>query len=309
MNNAVLYIITVLIWGTTWFAIKLQIGHAPNEISIFYRGALAAICLFVWCKINKYSLRFKLKDHLFLCGLGLSMFSLHYIFVFKATHYIVSGVIAVVFSGVSFLSILNNFIFFRQKPSLNVVLGALIGVGGLCVFFGDEITQVADGHTFLKGLMLACIAALIFSLGGSFSKRNNNKGLETIPAMTMGMIYGSIMILVYILTQSSQFVLPASYIYWMSLIYLVVPGSIVAFLCYLKLIKNIGPELAGYTMVLTPIVALIVSWALEGYEWSLTDLVGLACVIVGNVLVMRKKSITKLFTAKPMPATAVKTCG
>jgi drug/metabolite transporter (DMT)-like permease len=69
----------------------------------------------------------------------------------------------------------------------------------------------------------------------------------------------------------------------------VFPGSIIAFLCYLKLVKDMGPEQAGYTTVLFPIVALLVSWALEGYEWSMADLLGLALVITGNVLVMRKK--------------------
>src|SRR5262245_5237964 len=109
MNNVLLYIVTVLIWGTTWFAIKLQIGHAPDLISILYRAVLAALCLLAWCTIKGFSLRFKLKDHIFLCGLGLSMFSLHYLFLFNAMHYLVSGVSAIVFSSVSFFNILNNF--------------------------------------------------------------------------------------------------------------------------------------------------------------------------------------------------------
>lgn len=295
MSNVFLYILTVLIWGTTWFAIKLQTGYAPNEVSIFYRAFLAAVCLLVWCKISKLSLRFKVIDHMFLCGLGLSMFSLHFIFVYSATKHIVSGVIAVVFAGVSFLSILNNYIFFRVKPSFNVSVGALIGISGLCVFFWDQIAHISQEGNFLKGFMLASIGTLIFSLGSSISKRNHNKGLKIIPTMTMGMVYGTLAIFVYTIIQSSSFVLPSSVAYWTSLLYLVLLGSIVAFLCYLKLIKNIGPELAGYTTVLFPIVALSVSWALEGYHWSTTHLLGLGFVILGNILVLRKKSLSELF--------------
>ena len=110
MNNVFLYVLTVLIWGTTWFAIKMQVGHAPNEVSIAYRAALAAILLLSWCKYKRFSLRFRLKDHLFLCALGLSMFSVHLLFVYGASQYLVSGVISVVFSIVSFLSIFYNFI-------------------------------------------------------------------------------------------------------------------------------------------------------------------------------------------------------
>lgn len=290
MNTLILYIITVLIWGTTWFAIKLQTGHAPDEISILYRGALAALILLLWCQVKGLSLRFSLKNHLFLGLLGLSMFSLHYLFVYNATNYLVSGVIALVFSGVSFLSIVNNFIFFRIKPSPNTIIGSFIGIGGLCIFFWNEMTQVSRQNNFLKGLALAGIGTIIFSLGSSISKRNNNQQLEIIPSMTMGLIYGTVVMLIYTLVQSNPFVLPTNIIYWVSLLYLVIPGSIVAFLCYLQLIKNIGPEMAGYTTVLFPIVALIISGVYEGYQWSSTHLLGLLLVIIGNILVMKKKS-------------------
>lgn len=307
MNNTILlYVFTVLVWGTTWFAIKLQLGHAPDEISILYRAALAAIFLLAWCKIYKFNLRFSIKDHVYLCGLGLSMCSLHYLFVYEATEYIVSGLIAVVFSGVSFLNILDNFIFFRTKPCLNVCLGALIGISGLCLFFWNEISQATFEDNTLKGLGLAAIGTVIFSLGSSISKRNNNKGLDIIPSLAMAMVYGTLAILIYTVTQSSQFVLPNSIVYWASLLYLVIVGSILAFISYLKLVKNIGPELAGYANVLFPVVALIVSWALEGYEWSVTDLVGLVFVILGNIIVMRKKSLQEIFISTRLPVIEVK---
>ncbi|MBY0292963.1 MAG: DMT family transporter [Alphaproteobacteria bacterium] len=298
MNNAILYILVVLVWGTTWFAIKLQIGHAPDEISILYRAALAAIFLLTWCKIKKFSLRFKLGDHVFLCALGLSMFSLHNLFIYNATNYIISGIIAVIFSGVSFLSIVNNFLFFRTKPSFNVSLGALIGISGLCVFFWGEITRTTLQNNTLKGLGLAAIGTLIFSLGGSISRRNHNKGLDIIPSLAIGMVYGTFAAFIYTLAQSSPFVLPKSAVYWGSLLYLVILGSIVAFLCYLKLIKNIGPELAGYTAVLIPVVALIISSSLEEYTWSTAHLLGLVFVILGNIIVMRKKSLGEIFISK-----------
>lgn len=294
MNNALLYIITVLIWGTTWYAIKLQLGHAPDEISIFYRAGLAAFCLVAWCKMKGISLRFKAKDHLFLCLLGLSMFSLHYLFVYNATNYIVSGVIAVIFSATSFLNIFNNYLFFKTKPHLNIVLGVLLGFGGLCIFFWHEFTQVSFQNTTLKGFLLAGVGTIIFSFSSSISKRNNQRGLAILPCMTMGMIYGTLAMFIYTLFQPYSFVFPASGVYWMSLLYLVIPGSIVAFLFYLQLIKNIGPELAGYTTVLFPVVALGVSSVLENYEWSFLHFLGLSLVISGNILVMSKKKNASL---------------
>lgn len=290
MTNVMLYLITVMVWGTTWYAIKLQGDYAPASISILYRSLLAATILLAWCKLRSISLRFSWRDHLFLCMLGLSMFSLHYIFGYYATHYIVSGLIAVIFSVTSFLNILYNFIFFQIKPSLQLILGALMGIGGLCLFLGHELREIDWHADTLHGILLVSISALIFSLGSSISKRNSNQGLAVIPTITMGMMYATAAMLMYNLAIMQPLVFPVSIVYWSSLLYVVIAGSIIAFVCYLKLIQNIGPALAGYTSVLSPLVALMVSWQLEGYAWSLIALLGLILILTGNILIMRKRS-------------------
>jgi drug/metabolite transporter (DMT)-like permease len=290
MNNATLYVITVLIWGTTWYAIKMQVDHAPLALSILYRAVLASVFLLILCKYKKYSLRFSLKNHFYLALSGLSMFSLHHICVYGATLHIVSGIVAIVFSGVSFLSILNNFIFFGVRPVWNLVLGALIGVIGVFLFFMHDMMTLSFAGDALTGLGLACLGALIFSLGSVVTKRNNQQGLQIIPALTFGMIYGSIVLFFYTMIQGVALTLPTSALFWASLLYLVVPGSIVAFFCYMKLIKTIGPERASFATVLFPVVALLVSAVFEGYRFSPNDALGLGCVLLGNLLVLKKRA-------------------
>ena len=292
MTNILLYATTVLIWGTTWFAIKLQIGVAPDELSILYRAILAALGLIAWCKINKLSLRFPLIDHVFFFLLGLSMFSLHYLFIYNATHHLISGVVAVIFSGVGFFSILHNFVFFKARPSLLTVLGVIIGISGLCLFFWTEVTSVSMRQETIEGFILSGAGVLIFSLGGAIGKRNINRGVPLVPGVAIAATYGAIVILLYIMFIKHQtLVLPANIVYWTSVLYLALFGSIISFLCYMQIVKNIGPELAGYITVVAPVIALIISSIMEGYEWSAEDLVALALVIVGNVLVISKKRV------------------
>lgn len=294
MHNFLLYVITVLIWGTTWFAIKMQVGLAPTDVSITYRTILAAILLVGLCKSKGFSLRFRLQDHFFVCALGLSMFSLHQLFVYGASQYLVSGVVSVVFSSVSFLSVFYNYLFFKTKPTLNIILGVITGILGLCIFFWDEVSHLSLESDTVLGIEMALCGSCIFALGGIISKRNHRQGIETMPSIAMGMVYGAMASLIYTLIHGSSFVFPVSWGYWGSLMYLVIFGSIVAFLCYLKLIKNMGPELAGYTSVLFPAVALFVSFILEGYEGSLNDFIGFSFVLIGNILVMRKKPVFEL---------------
>lgn len=94
--NLLLYALTVFFWGTTWIAIHWQLGVVPSEISIFYRSAISAVVLLLYCLIRGHSLRFTLKEHSFLALHGLLM--CYYIFVYKASLYLVSGVASVFFS-------------------------------------------------------------------------------------------------------------------------------------------------------------------------------------------------------------------
>ena len=48
MSNAFLYVLTVLIWGSTWFAIEFQLGVVAPEVSVVYRYGAASLSLFAW---------------------------------------------------------------------------------------------------------------------------------------------------------------------------------------------------------------------------------------------------------------------
>ena len=73
-----------------------------------------------------------------------------------------------------------------------------------------------------------------------------------------------------------------------SLLYLAIPGSVIGFTAYLTLVGRMGPERAAYCTVLFPVVALNISVFVEGYQWTAPALLGLALVMLGNVLVFRK---------------------
>ena len=74
--------------------------------------------------------------------------------------------------------------------------------------------------------------------------------------------------------------------YVLSLLYLSLAGTSLAFGLYLVLMRRIGPSRAAYTSVLFPVVALAVSTAFEGYRWSLPAFIGLAVLVAGNALAL-----------------------
>src|SRR5678810_281718 len=77
-NILLLYAGSVLIWGSTWFAINFQLGEVSPQVSLVYRYAIAAAVLFAWCLIRRRSLRFDLASHAYFVGLGALLFCINY---------------------------------------------------------------------------------------------------------------------------------------------------------------------------------------------------------------------------------------
>ena len=78
--------------------------------------------------------------------------------------------------------------------------------------------------------------------------------------------------------------------YVLSLLFLALFGSIVAFVAYLTLVQRLGAGPAGYTAAVIPVVAMAVSTLFEGYRWTPSGALGVLLVLAGSVLVLRARS-------------------
>lgn len=291
LRTLFLYSAIVLIWGMTWIACKLQVPYASTEVSVFYRQALTAMGLFSLMYIKKMRFRYTLKDHLFFALLGCTMFSIHFFFLYEAFHYITSGVSAVVVSaGIFLCSVLNNFLFFKVRPTRSIILGVVTGVAGLLFFFYKEVTAINLHEKTFYAITLSAIASVIFSFGAVISRRNKKKGLPTIPYLAFGSFYGALILLIIAFFHDVSFVIPTSLLYWETVLYLSLFGSVIGFYCYFILIETVGMELAGYATLLPPVIALCVSSFFENYTWTYHHLFGLILILIGNFLVFYKKS-------------------
>jgi drug/metabolite transporter (DMT)-like permease len=100
------------------------------------------------------------------------------------------------------------------------------------------------------------------------------------------MVYGTALLAGLALVQGKPFILEMTPAYLGSLAWLAVFSSFAAFAAYMTLLSRIGAARAGYATVLFPVFALMISTVAEGYQWSLPALIGLALVLVGNVIVL-----------------------
>lgn len=291
MNNYFLYIFTVLIWGSTWLAIKFQLGDVDPMISVTYRFTLAALLLLAYCKIIGLKMNFTVREHLFIALQGLLLFSFNYWLVYLAEVYLTSGLVAVIFSMIIFMNIMNGRWLLGSPISPPMFLGALIGVSGLALIFWPEISTFTLSDLSLRGFLFGFAGAYMASLGNILSARNQKHRIPVIQTNAFGMAYGALALLIFSTLVGREFGFVFSFPYMTSLFYLAVLGSIVAFGFYLTLLGRIGADRAAYVTLLIPVVALCISTLFEGYRWSAHAFTGLGLVLAGNVMVLREKTM------------------
>lgn len=286
--NITLYLLTVLIWGTTWIALKWQLGVVAIEVSIVYRFALAALVLFAILLLSRRLQPMNRRAHLICLAQGLCLFCVNFMCFLYASQWVPSGLVAVVFSTATLWNALNAWVFFAQKVARNVLMGGALGLLGLGFLFWPELAGHSASPQTLLGLGLALLGTLCFSAGNMLSSLQQKAGFKPLTTNAWGMAYGAAMLAAYCLASGIAFEVEWTTRYLGSLLYLVLPGSVIGFTAYLTLVGRMGPERAAYCTVLFPVVALNVSALVEGYQWTAPALVGLVLVMLGNVLVFRK---------------------
>lgn len=288
MTNWALYAAAVLTWGTTWFAINFQLGVVGPAVSLAYRFLAAAALLFAWCRLRKLPLRFDATGHAHFLGMGAFLFGLNYLGAYSAQLYIASALNAIAFTAVLWFNIINARIVLGTRVSRRTLLGALAGVLGTAVIFWPEVQAVSVSDRVLVGAALSIAGALSASFGNVASALAQRRGLPVVQGMAWGMLYGGLLNVAIALARGEAFVFEPNAAYLVSLLYLTLFGTVLAFGAYLTLLGRIGAEKAGYTVVMVPVVALVVSALLEDLRITPATGIGVALALAGNLLILRR---------------------
>lgn len=284
-----LYIAMILTWGSSWLAIAWQIADISPIVSVFYRFALAAIIMYPMMKLLGKIQKTVALDHLFFAFHGALLFSVNFICFYYASHYIVSGLIAIIFSLATVWNALNGFIFYREKPKPSMIWGILLGLIGLTLIFWRDIMNVELGGDILFGVGLSVLGVYFFSLGNMITVRNKSKGINSITSTSYGIIYGSLILLGICLFLGLEFSFEFSGQYLGALVFLSLVATIFGFTAYLALVERLGASRAAYILVITPLVALGLSTIFEDYQWSVAAVIGVLFIAVGNLIVQLKR--------------------
>ncbi|MFM8737896.1 MAG: DMT family transporter [Betaproteobacteria bacterium] len=284
-----LFALAVLVWGTTWHAIVYQIAEAPVVWSVALRFAIAAACCAVVATARHETLWIGPRGLALASFQGLFMYCLSYLCVYEAEHHVHSGLVAVGYSLSPILNGVASHLIWKTPLTARLLVGGAMGAGGVVMIFAPEWAQADGQGDTAMGLVFTLAAVLLSSVGSLASSRNRTLGLPFWSTMAWGMAAGALLSAALAAAQGVALPWPLCSAWWGSLLYLSVAGSAVAFACFLALQQREGPGPASMVGVATPVLALVVSTAVEGFEPTAWTVAGVLLALGGSALALGLK--------------------
>ncbi len=279
MSSPLLFLIASLIWGSTFFAITLQLGEVAPAISVVYRFGLASAALFALCYFRGDRLRLPWKTQYWMMWQGFATFGLSYVCTYGSEQYLVSALVSVLFALMVFWNPICSRIAFGTPLTWRTWCAAAVAMCGVTLLFyhsiasaWKEIIQGGSGH-FLLGFTLATVATISSSVGNVLVVKVRQHSSNVMLTMAWTMFWGSLMVAVWATLTGQPWQLPSRPSYWAALFYLAIFGSVIAFSAYFTLIDRIGSQKAVYIGVVTPVISVLLSIQMEHYrpgpsEWA-----------------------------------------
>jgi len=290
MQVILLYASVVLIWGSTWAAIPYQLGDVAAELSVAYRFGIAALFLYAYALLSRRQIRLPGNAYGFVFLQGTLLFSLNYFLVYYGTARITSGLVAVLFSSIVLFNAIFERIFFKRRLDGRLIIAGILGLSGISMIFWREVSVISFGDDTVVGIAFVLTATVIASLGNMTAVVNTRRELPVVVVNAHAMAWSALLSFVIAMLLGREFSFSLEQGYLLSLAYLAVFGSAIAFGCYLALIRRIGAARAAYSSVLFPVVALGISTLVEGYQWTSIAATGIMLTLAGNWLILSSRT-------------------
>jgi drug/metabolite transporter (DMT)-like permease len=288
MPSSALFAIASLIWGSTFWAITLELGDIAPSVSVVYRFGLASAALFLYCLLRRDKLLLPWRTQRWMMLQGFLTFGVSYVCTYNAEQFVVSALVAVLFALMVFWTPICGRLAFGTPIAPRTWVAGMGAIAGVTMLFwhsiGAALHELSRGGaaTFLGGALLAVIAAFASSAGSVVVARVRAESSNLMLTMAWSMLWGTLFVTAWSLATGQPFAVPQRPSYWMGLLYLSLFGSVIAFFAYFTLINRIGSQKAVYISVITPVISVLLSIRLEHFRPGPVEWLGIA-VCLGSV--------------------------
>lgn len=278
-----------IVWGTTYLVLRIGVADFPAFLFSAIRLIVAGILL-IGFMVTFGKLKFPEWRTIRIQALaGFFMFAMGNGLVGWAEINVSSGLAAIISSMIPMWVILLNMKLSEdEKPNFPIVAGLLIGMGGITMIFGEHLTEFSN-PAYQLGIMAMFIANISWAAGSVWIKKKNqhtnlflNAGLQ--------MFFGGLFLLPpsFLFDDYSKLEFNAPVVY--TLIYLILVGSIFAYVCFSYAIKKLPVTIVSLYAYINPLVAVFLGWLILDEKFSLQILFAMIVTVSGVYLVSVHKT-------------------
>ena len=295
--------IIYFVWGSTYLAIRVGVREVPPFLLAGMRFFVAGLVVYVWAIAKGESSPTK-RQWLGASFLSIFFFVIDYGLVFWAEVRVPSGLTAVVMATIpAFMALSEIFLLRTQKLTINLAGALLIGIGGVAVLMSRSL-NLGGAPIDTAGAIALIIASISWSVSSALTRK---LPLPSSKAMSSGtqMLVGGILLGLTsaALGEFHNFHFGAvSREAWLSLLYLIVAGSIIAFTAYLWLIHHESPTKVGTYAYVNPVVAVLLGYFFGGEALGLRTILGALFILVSVVMITMTRSKKPAATLPPKVA-------
>jgi len=289
MKSRLVWLLLCCIWGSTWLFIKLGLSELPPFTFAGIRFVIACAILFAIIKARRLSLPRTRADWMLLATTGVLSFSLNYGLVFWGEQYVSSGLAALLQATIpAFGLVIAHYYLPDEQMTPIKIFGVVMGVAGVGVIFSNQLSVA--GPRALAG----CAGLVVGSACAAYANvLVKARGAKLNPAILAGgqMIFGLIpLLLIGIPLEGNPLHFHWTRMAVISLFYLAIVGSVVAFLLYYWLVQHMDVTKTMLIALVTPVIAVSLGVMVLNEDLNWRTFAGGAMIISGIALIVLRRT-------------------
>src|SRR3954464_8294910 len=272
-----LYALLVVIWSSTWVAIKIGLEDTPPMLGAGIRFAAAGIGLLVLAAVRGRSLS---TDRVLATILAVLPFFGTYALVYWGEQYVPSGLAAVLFGVLPIYVALIASVFLRDEPlRARLLCGVVLALGGLAIAFSESVALGDSRYALIAAL--GCALAPLGAAIGNVATKRRGAGVDALVLNGWAAVGGGVLLL--FVSAVSEDWAGASWTAGAvgSILYLAAIGTALAFVTLTRLLAELPAVTMSFIALLLPFGALVFGAVVEGEPLTLAELLGAALVAAG----------------------------
>jgi drug/metabolite transporter (DMT)-like permease len=292
MKARLVWLVLCGIWGSTWLFIKLGLEDLPPLTFAGIRFLIACAILFLLIRALHIPLPHDRRDWLLLAVTGVLSFTLNYGLIFWAEQHISSGLAALLQATTpAFGLIIAHLHLPSERLTWAKIIGVVLGVCGVGVVFSNQLS-IAGGRA-----LAGCVGVVLSSIFVAYSNvliKAYGRKLEPAILAAGQMFFGLIpLLLIGIPLEGNPLHYRWTPMALVSLFYLAIVGSVIAFLLYYWLVHNMDVTKTMMISLVTPVVAVLLGLVVLNEKLDWRTIAGGAMIVAGIGLIVLRQRLRK----------------